>query len=85
MASIPAPLTFAIIGCGSIAPTHAKALASLAGDARLTHCCDENTALAASFAAEFGLKTATFDAILADPSIDAITFCTPSGLHATLG
>lgn len=82
---VSAPLTFAIIGCGSIAPTHAKALAALPHDARLTHCCDINAALAASFAAQFGLKTASFDEILADPAIDAVTFCTPSGLHASLG
>ena len=85
MASSPALLTFAIVGCGSIAPTHAKALAALPTDARLTHCCDEKQALAEAFAKEFGLKTATFDAILADPSIDVVTFCTPSGLHASLG
>ncbi len=85
MVTSPAPLTFALIGCGSIAPTHAKALAALPGDARLTHCCDTNSALADAFAAEFGLKTATFDEVLADPLIDALSFCTPSGLHATLG
>jgi UDP-N-acetyl-2-amino-2-deoxyglucuronate dehydrogenase len=79
------PLTFALVGCGSIAPTQAKALAALPGDARLTHCCDLNSGLAEKFAAEFGLQVATFDAILADPSIDAVTFCTPSGLHAALG
>lgn len=85
MDQAPAPLTFALVGCGSIAPTHAKALAALPGDALLTHCCDTNTALAGKFAAEFGLKTAAFDDILADPAIDAVTFCTPSGLHAVLG
>lgn len=85
MASSPTPLSFAIIGCGSIAPTHAKALAALPGEARLTHCCDTHTALADSFATRFSLKPATFEAILADPTIDAVTFCTPSGLHAELG
>ncbi len=85
MASSPAPLTFALVGCGSIAPTHAKALAALPNDARLTHCCDTNAGLADAFAAKFNLKTATFDEVLADPAIDAVTFCTPSGLHASLG
>lgn len=85
MASTPPPLTFALVGCGSIAPTQAKALAALPGEARLTHCCDAKEQLARNFAAQFGLKTATFDEILADPSIDAVTFCTPSGLHAQLG
>ena len=85
MASLSAPLTFAIVGCGSISPTHAKALAALPGDARLTHCCDLDNALAEKFAAQFGLKTATFEALLADPAIDVLTFCTPSGLHAEFG
>ncbi len=79
------PLSFALVGCGSIAPTHAKALAALPGDARLTHCCDTNATLAETFAAQFGLKTATFDEILANPAIDVVSFCTPSGLHASLG
>lgn len=85
MATPPAPLAFALVGCGSIAPTQAKALLALPGEVRLTHCCDINTAAAEAFAAQFGLKVATFDEILADPTIDAVTFCTPSGLHASLG
>lgn len=85
MATTPAPITFALIGCGSIAPTHAKALAALPGDVLLTHCCDTNPTIAAEFASKFGLKTATFDQILADPAIDAVCFCTPSGLHGSLG
>ena len=85
MASTPAPLTFAIVGCGAIAPTHAKAIAALPGDARLTHCCDENATLAGEFAAKYNLKTATFEELLRAPSIDVISFCTPSGLHASLG
>jgi UDP-N-acetyl-2-amino-2-deoxyglucuronate dehydrogenase len=85
MDSPSAPLTFALVGCGSIAPTQAKALQALPGEALLTHCCDTREQLAREFSAKFGLKTATFDEILADPSIDVVTFCTPSGLHAQLG
>lgn len=85
MDTSPAPVRFALVGCGAIAPTQAKALAALPGDALLTHCCDVNAAHAEDFAAKFGLKTATFGEILADPSIDALTFCTPSGLHGALG
>jgi UDP-N-acetyl-2-amino-2-deoxyglucuronate dehydrogenase len=85
MDTATAPLTFALVGCGSIAPTQAKALAALPGDARLTHCCDTNREFAEKFAAQFGLQVSTFDEILANPSIDAVTFCTPSGLHAALG
>jgi predicted dehydrogenase len=83
--SSSAPLTFALVGCGSIAPTHAKALAALRGDALLTHCCDIQEATAEAFATQFGLKAATFEEILVNPEIDVVTFCTPSGLHASLG
>lgn len=80
----PAPLRFALVGCGSIAPTQATALRELPGLARLTHCCDLDAARAAAFAARHELATATFDSLLADPEIDAITFCTPSGAHGEL-
>ncbi|CAM2913748.1 Gfo/Idh/MocA family protein [Rariglobus hedericola] len=86
MDSSSSPLTFAIVGCGSISPTHAKALRALPpADARLTHCCDINTTLAEAFAKQFDLKIASFEELLADPAIDVLTFCTPSGLHASLG
>ncbi len=41
--------------------------------------------MADAFATQFDLKTATFDEILANPDIDVVTFCTPSGLHASQG
>ena len=80
------PLRFALVGCGTIAPTHAEALAALAGDgAELAACCDTVPEKASAFAAKFGLAVRDFDALLADPAIDALTFCTPSGTHAELG
>ncbi len=79
-------LRFALVGCGTIAPTHAQALAALRDEgARLSVCCDSVPERAAAFAAEFGLKAKAFEAILSDPAIDAVTICVPSGLHADLG
>jgi len=79
-------LQIALVGCGTIAPTHAQALAALQGEGvRLTTCCDILPERAAAFAAQFGLEAKAFEAILADPSIDAVTICVPSGLHAELG
>ena len=77
------PLRFALAGCGSIAPTHARALAALP-DAALIACAD-------SFPNGRGLRRRVRPArdglarVLADPAIDAVTVCTPSGLHAALG
>lgn len=84
LSSSAAPLRFALVGCGNIAPTQAKALQEIPGLARLTHCADLDAERAATFAAQHGLASATWEAILADPAIDAVTLCTPSGLHGDL-
>jgi predicted dehydrogenase len=78
------PLRFALVGCGAIAPTQAQALQELPGLALLTHCVDLDAARAEAFAAKFSLKVAAWAAVLADPSIDAIALCTPSGHHGNL-
>jgi Predicted dehydrogenases and related proteins len=78
------PLRFALVGCGAIAPTHTQALKELPEIARLTHCVDVDEARANAFAAKHGLKVATWEAVLADPEIDIVTLCTPSGRHGDL-
>ncbi|RRJ97178.1 gfo/Idh/MocA family oxidoreductase [Opitutaceae bacterium TAV4] len=83
--SVGQPVTFALVGCGAIAPTQAKALLALREDARLPYCCDEVPERAEKFAAEFGLKVISWRDLLADPAIQAVTLCLPSGLHAKLG
>ena len=80
------PLRFAIVGCGTIADTHAQALAALTPEGvSPTVCCDVVPERAASFAAKYGLQAQGFDAMLADPDVDAVSICAPSGLHADLG
>ncbi len=79
-----APLRFALVGCGAIAPTQAQALKELPGLALLTHCVDIDPARAEAFAAKYSLNPATWAAVLADPAIDVITLCTPSGHHGSL-
>lgn len=80
----PAPLRFALVGCGAIAPTQAIALKEIPSHARLTHCADIDPARATAFAAAHDLRVATWEELLASPDIDAITLCTPSGLHGSL-
>lgn len=75
-------MSFAVIGCGSIAETHAKALRSLPDHTRLAACHDIDPARAEAFAARHGVRAMNWAAILADASIEAVTVCTPSGLHA---
>ena len=84
---MPDPLLrFAIIGCGVIGPTHAQALKALQPEGvRLAAFADEVPERAEALAAQFGAQAQSFAAILADPAIDAVTLCVPSGLHADLG
>lgn len=75
---------FAIVGCGTIAPTHVKAIASLAPQARLIACADVMPERAEALAASSGAEARPWTAILNDSSVDAVIICTPSGRHASL-
>jgi UDP-N-acetyl-2-amino-2-deoxyglucuronate dehydrogenase len=77
----------AIVGCGTIAPTHADAIAEISQTtaARIVACCDVDAGRAAAFAKRFDVPAVDWQSILADPAIDAVSLCTPSGLHADLG
>ena len=78
------PLRFALVGCGSIASTHARALADSAG--RHTGVCtDLVPERATAFADGSACAPADWTRILADRAVDAVTVCAPSGLHAALG
>lgn len=76
---------FGIIGCGMIAHYHAKAIGDLRG-ARLVGCFNHTTKKAKAFAKEYDCKA--YDSLkdmLADPDIDIVNICTPSGAHMEPG
>jgi UDP-N-acetyl-2-amino-2-deoxyglucuronate dehydrogenase len=75
-----------VVGCGRIAPSHADAIASLEGAARLWGCCDIDEAAAASFADKFGIdrRYPRLEDVLADPEVHAISLATPHDLHASM-
>jgi UDP-N-acetyl-2-amino-2-deoxyglucuronate dehydrogenase len=78
------PLGIGLIGCGDIAPTHAKALAQ-AADARLAACMDVVEPSAKSLAEEYGVPyTTTVEDLLARPEVEAVTLATPAYTHADL-
>ena len=79
------PLSFALVGCGALAETHARALAALPDKARLVCCCDSDSDRAEAFATRHGLQVRGWRSILEDKAIHAVTFCTPSGVHGWLG
>ncbi|CAN5377201.1 Gfo/Idh/MocA family oxidoreductase [soil metagenome] len=76
-------IRFGIVGCGSIGPTHAGALQQIAG-AQLVAVADVVPARAAEMAAKFSVAAVyhTDEALIADPNVDVVIFCTPSGMHA---
>ncbi len=81
------PLRFGIVGCGVISETHGDVLNRLKADnlARLVAVTDVQPERAAAFAARFGgVAVPTLDALLARPDVDAVTLCTPSGLHGRM-
>jgi UDP-N-acetyl-2-amino-2-deoxyglucuronate dehydrogenase len=72
---------FGIIGCGMISNFHAKAIAEIRG-ARLVACFDMFPASAERLAAATGCRSyAKLSEMLADPDVDVVTICTPSGAH----
>ncbi len=77
---------YGVVGCGVIAPWHAGSLKDHVRGARLVACCDEVPEKAQAFAEKFGIpKTYThIEDLLADPEIDAVSICTPSGMHADM-
>ena len=76
-----APLGFGIIGCGLVAPFHAKAIQEIE-DARLAAVCDLNQERAKKLADEFSAEVSTdYHKLLAHPKIQVICICTPNGLH----
>ncbi len=75
------PIRFGIIGLGNIATRHAEAARKLDGG-ELFACYSRDAGKAAAFADKHGCKSySDFDAFLADPHLDVVTICTPSGAH----
>jgi predicted dehydrogenase len=74
---------FGIVGCGSIGPTHAGAIQQIAG-AQLVAVADPVPERARAVADKFNVaKVYARDAELyADPDVDVVCLCTPSGMHA---
>ncbi|MEM7478108.1 MAG: Gfo/Idh/MocA family oxidoreductase [Planctomycetota bacterium] len=72
---------FGIIGCGMIANFHAKALADIDG-AELVACFDLSPERAEQLSGEYGGKAySDLEEMLADPAVDVVTICSPSGAH----
>ena len=72
---------FGIVGCGMISEVQARALGALP-DAEIVAFCDEIKASAQARADQFGGRVYTrVQDLVSDPEVDAVSICTPSGLH----
>ncbi len=72
---------FGIVGCGMIANFHARAVGDIRG-ASVVACYDTVAASADRFAKANGCAAYhDLRAMVADPKVDIITICTPSGAH----
>jgi UDP-N-acetyl-2-amino-2-deoxyglucuronate dehydrogenase len=72
---------FGIVGTGMIAHFHAKAIQALDGG-EVVGCFNQNFDKGRLFADQYGgTAYASLDAMLADPKIQIVTICTPSGAH----
>lgn len=72
---------FAIVGTGSVADFHARAIALVEG-AELQAVCSRDFGKASEFAARHGtMADATLPALLARPEVDVVCVTTPSGAH----
>jgi predicted dehydrogenase len=82
-AKTPRPLRFGIVGCGGVGPTHAGALMRI-DDAVITAVADLIPQRAHDLAAKVGATRIyhSDEEMAADPDIDVICLCTPSGDHA---
>ncbi|MBN1458811.1 MAG: Gfo/Idh/MocA family oxidoreductase [Armatimonadetes bacterium] len=78
------PLGVGLIGCGDIAPTHAKGLAE-AKAASLVACMDLAEASARSLGEEYGVPWSTeLQEMLARPEVELVTIATPAFTHDEL-
>jgi len=75
-------IRFALVGAGFIGGVHARELAGL-DEAELVAVVDTDLATAQALAGAYGAAATTdLTAVLQRDDVDAVSICTPSGLHA---
>jgi UDP-N-acetyl-2-amino-2-deoxyglucuronate dehydrogenase len=79
-------IRFAVIGAGVIGDVHAQAIGKLSDLATLSLVVSTREATARRLAEARGAGgySTELDTVLADPDIDAVSICTPTGSHAEL-
>jgi myo-inositol 2-dehydrogenase/D-chiro-inositol 1-dehydrogenase len=81
---MPSPnLSIGLLGAGRIGKVHAAAIAATPG-ARLAAVADALPDAASSLAVAYDAEVGSIDAIIDDPSIDAVFITTPTDMHSDL-
>lgn len=76
------PVRFGIIACSSVARRRFLPALAASKVAQLVHVGSRDPAKAAQFAREFsGAKSGDYEAVLADPEVEAVYISTPPSLH----
>ena len=80
-----APVRVAIVGLGLVSTSHLKGYLSHPS-ADVVGVCDLDQERAAAFAKRYDISNVypSFDALLADPAVDAVDIATPTYLHASM-
>ena len=77
---------FALVGCGKIGQKHAQVLPQVP-DVHVLYACDPLGDRSEETARKIpgSVATTDFGRVLADPGVEVVSICTPSGTHAGLG
>ena len=76
-------IKIAILGCGMIGDIHASAILELSDICELWAICDVNPVRAEEYGKKYNTRAySDYAQMLKESEIDAISICTPSGMHA---
>lgn len=79
------PARIALVGCGRISQNHFDAIKKVEG-LKLVAVCDEISSRAEEAGSKLGVPSFTdYATMLRTAECDAVTICTPSGLHSSQG
>jgi inositol 2-dehydrogenase len=85
MADLSKPVRIGIAGLGRLGQFHAENMATRAPSIELVHVVDSVEEVARSTGERLGVQwSVSYEALLRDPSIEAVVIVTPTPLHATM-
>lgn len=77
-------IRIAVVGCGRISKNHFGSIEQLGEEFELVAVCDNNPAVLSEHCEKYDVPGyLSLDELLVSEQMDLVTFCTPSGLHAS--